>query len=573
MRSATTTRTRRPLPAPDRPPDTACPRTPRASGCGRCGPQEVVLAQGALEKPLVFDGNDRPGVMLAGRRPDLPPTATACWSATARPSSPPTIRPGTAASTSPRPAEAGRRRRRRPRAIRPTERARALGIERCSAHRHRHLGPAAGPRSLASTGMENGGLAPCDIACDAVLMRRLDAVPASSSATQGAARLGRGGAVLLRAPRPRPLRRSPAPAAGLWGHRRRPRRRGAASRLAARDAGHEATRPPPSPPTAPAGVTGAADRPRSNLPRPRPSSTSERRHRQGHPPRRPRRMRSIEHVKRYTTNGMATDQGKTSNINGLMIAADALGKPPSVGLTTFPPARRRPSAFAGYQAAVRGRATPIDPGPRRTRRRLRGSRLARAPLFPAAGEDMHAAVRANAARPCGGIFDASTLGKIEVVGRTPPTFMERMYTNPWAKLGVGAAATAPLLGEDGFIRDDGVIGRPGRGPLPRHHHHRRRGARARHDGGLPPDRVARPRGLADLDHRAVGRRRPSGPECAHARSPSSRARPLGRRFPHMSVAECKSRVSRPGCSRVSFTGELGFEVNVPARHGRALWES
>ena len=74
---------------------------------------------------------------------------------------------------------------------------------------------------------------------------------------------------------------------------------------------------------------------------------------------------------------------------------------------------------------------------------------------------MHAAVarECRATRASLGIFDASTLGKIEVVGPDAVTFMERMYTNPWAKLGVGRCRYGLLLGEDGFIRDDGVIGR------------------------------------------------------------------------------------------------------------------
>ena len=74
---------------------------------------------------------------------------------------------------------------------------------------------------------------------------------------------------------------------------------------------------------------------------------------------------------------------------------------------------------------------------------------------------MHAAVarECRATRASLGIFDASTLGKIEVAGPDAVTFMERMYTNPWAKLGVGRCRYGLLLGEDGFIRDDGVIGR------------------------------------------------------------------------------------------------------------------
>jgi sarcosine oxidase subunit alpha len=85
----------------------------------------------------------------------------------------------------------------------------------------------------------------------------------------------------------------------------------------------------------------------------------------------------------------------------------------------------------------------------------------RAWYFPKAGEDMHAAVNreCRATRQSLGIFDASTLGKIEVSGPDAVEFMNRMYTNPWAKLAPGKCRYGLLLGEDGFIRDDGVIGR------------------------------------------------------------------------------------------------------------------
>lgn len=179
-------------------------------------------------------------------------------------------------------------------------------------------------------------------------------------------------------------------------------------------------------------------------------------------------MRSIEHVKRYTTNGMATDQGKMSNINGLMIAADALAKaPPQVGLTTFRPPYTPTTfgTFAGYHQGVTfdvTRKTPIDPWAEAAGAVFEPVALwRRAWYFPQAGEDMHAAVarECRATRASLGIFDASTLGKIEVAGPDAVTFMERMYTNPWAKLGVGRCRYGLLLGEDGFIRDDGVIGR------------------------------------------------------------------------------------------------------------------
>ena len=85
----------------------------------------------------------------------------------------------------------------------------------------------------------------------------------------------------------------------------------------------------------------------------------------------------------------------------------------------------------------------------------------RAWYFPKAGEDMHAAVNreCQTVRKTAGIFDASTLGKIEVVGPDAAAFMELLYTNPWQKLEPGRCRYGIMLREDGFIYDDGVVGR------------------------------------------------------------------------------------------------------------------
>ena len=171
------------------------------------------------------------------------------------------------------------------------------------------------------------------------------------------------------------------------------------------------------------------------------------------------------------------------------------------------------------------------------------------------------------------MFDASTLGKIEVVGPDAVTFMERTYTNPWAKLGVGRCRYGLLLGEDGFIRDDGVIGRLA---ADRFHVTTTTGGAARVLNMMEdylqtewPDL----QGLAHLDHRAVGDRRPQRPERPQApRALRRRPRPLRRRLPAHVGRECTVAGFPARLFRISFTGELGFEVNVPARHGRALWE-
>ncbi len=179
-------------------------------------------------------------------------------------------------------------------------------------------------------------------------------------------------------------------------------------------------------------------------------------------------FRSIEHVKRYTTTGMATDQGKTSNMNALGIVADALSLPvPSIGLTTFRPPYT-PTTFGVFAGQSRGEL--FDPVRKTSIHEWAVEKGAvfedvslwkRAHYFPRAGEDMHAAVarECRAVRSSVGIFDASTLGKIEVVGKDAAEFMNRMYTNAWTKLEPGRLRYGVMLREDGFVMDDGVVGR------------------------------------------------------------------------------------------------------------------
>ncbi|MFN5822814.1 MAG: FAD-dependent oxidoreductase, partial [Sphingomonadales bacterium] len=179
-------------------------------------------------------------------------------------------------------------------------------------------------------------------------------------------------------------------------------------------------------------------------------------------------FRSIEHIKRYTTNGMATDQGKTSNLNGLQIASSALAKPVvDIGLTTFRPPYT-PQTFGALAGHAKGplfqatRTTNIDRWAEENGAVFElVAQWRRARYFPQAGEDMHAAVNREcvAVRNNVGIFDASTLGKIEVVGPDAAEFLNRMYTNPWKALEPGRCRYGLLLKEDGFITDDGVSAR------------------------------------------------------------------------------------------------------------------
>lgn len=294
-------------------------------------------------------------------------------------------------------------------------------------------------------------------------------------------------------------------------------------------------------------------------------------------------MRSIEHVKRYTTNGMATDQGKMSNINGLMIAADALSKsPPEVGLTTFRPPYT-PTSFGAFCGFMRGetfiltRKTPIDPWAERNGAVFEPvAQWRRAWYFPKDGETMDQAVarECRATRESLGMFDASTLGKIEVNGPDAAEFMNRMYTNPWTKLQPGRCRYGLLLGEDGYIRDDGVIGRMAED---RFHVTTTTGGAAS-VLNLMEDYLQTE--WPDLDVWLTSTTEQwatialNGPNARKLLEPLVEGLDIGNEaFPHMSVADCKVAGIPARLFRLSFTGELGFEVNVPASRGLELWEA
>jgi sarcosine oxidase subunit alpha len=292
---------------------------------------------------------------------------------------------------------------------------------------------------------------------------------------------------------------------------------------------------------------------------------------------------SIEHVKRFTTNGMATDQGKTSNMHGLAIAAETLGKEiPEVGLTTF----RAPYTPVTFGAIVNHARGPLFDPTRKTPihswAEERGAvfedvgQWKRAWYFPRGGEDMHAAVNRECVmvRKSAGLFDASTLGKIEVVGPDAAKFMELLYTNPWEKLEPGRCRYGIMLREDGFIYDDGVVGRlaPDRfhvttttGGAPRVMHHM--------EDYLQTEFPHLNVWLTSITEQwaviAV-----QGPKSRDIIAPLAEGIDLSdAAMPHMSVREGKICGVPTRLFRMSFSGERGFEVNVPADYGRAVWEA
>ena len=294
-------------------------------------------------------------------------------------------------------------------------------------------------------------------------------------------------------------------------------------------------------------------------------------------------FRSIEHVKRYTTTGMATDQGKTSNMNALGVVADALNVPvPKVGLTTFRPPYT-PVTFGTFAGASRGdlfdpvRRTSIHEWAQENGAAFEDVSLwKRAYYFPKSAEDMHAAVAREclAARQSVGIFDATTLGKIEVVGKDAAEFMNRMYTNAWTKLEPGRLRYGIMLREDGFIVDDGVVGRM---TMDRFHVTTTTGGAAR-VLAMMEDYLQTE--WSDLDVWLTSTTEQwavmavQGPMARKVLEPLVGGIDISREaMPHMSVREGTICGVPTRLFRVSFTGELGFEVNVPMGYGRVIWEA
>ena len=294
-------------------------------------------------------------------------------------------------------------------------------------------------------------------------------------------------------------------------------------------------------------------------------------------------FRSIEHVKRFTTNGMATDQGKTSNMHGLAIAAETLGKDiPEVGLTTFRP----PYTPVTFGAIVNHSRGPLFDPTRRTAihpwAEAHGAvfedvgQWKRAWYFPRGGEDMHAAVNRECVmvRKSAGLFDASTLGKIEVVGPDAAKFMELLYTNPWERLEPGRCRYGIMLREDGFIYDDGVVGRLAAdrfhvttttGGAPRVMNHMEDYLQTE----FPHLKVW----LTSITEQwaviAV-----QGPRSRDIIAPFVEGIDMSdTAMPHMSVREGEICGVPTRLFRMSFSGERGFEVNVPADYGQAVWEA
>ncbi|GAB3630026.1 FAD-dependent oxidoreductase [Pandoraea terrae] len=292
---------------------------------------------------------------------------------------------------------------------------------------------------------------------------------------------------------------------------------------------------------------------------------------------------SVEHVKRYTAMGFGTDQGKLGNINGMAILAAALGKTiPETGTTTFRP-NYTPVTFGTL--AGRELGDFLDPIRKTCIHEWHVSQGAlfedvgnwkRPWYYPRADEDMHAAVarECRAARNGVAILDASTLGKIDVQGPDGATLLNWMYTNPWSKLEVGKCRYGLMLDENGMVFDDGVTARLGEQHF----------LMSTTSGGAARVLNWMERWLQTewphlkvhltsvTDHFATFA--VVGP---HSRKVLQKVCKdidfANAAFPFMSFREGTIGGVFTRIMRISFSGELSYEVNVPANMGRMVWDA
>ncbi len=291
--------------------------------------------------------------------------------------------------------------------------------------------------------------------------------------------------------------------------------------------------------------------------------------------------RSVEHLKRYTATGMGTDQGKTSNVNALAMLSQQRDMPiPQVGTTTFRPPYV-PLTLGGIAGQNR-RALflPERKTPMHAWHVSQGAVFEdvgdwkRPRFFPVDGEDMHAAVQreCKAVRDGVGILDATTLGKIDIQGEDAAEFLNRIYTNGWKKLGIGKCRYGLMLNEHGMVFDDGVTTR-----LEEHHFHMTTttGGAARVMTWLEKWLQTEWTELkvfctSVTEQWAVMAL--NGPQARALLSELTEADLTPDRFPFMSAISTQVAGVPARIFRISFTGELAFEINVPARFGPYVWE-
>jgi sarcosine oxidase subunit alpha len=293
-------------------------------------------------------------------------------------------------------------------------------------------------------------------------------------------------------------------------------------------------------------------------------------------------LRAVEHVKRFTTIGTGSDQGKTANVNAIRVAAELLGvHPGELGTTTFRPPYT-PVGFALLAGRARGalfdpvRTTPIHPWHVAHGAVMENvGQWHRPRFFPRDGESMDDAVlrECRAAREAVAMQDVSTLGKIDVQGPDAVELLNRMYTNAFDSLAIGRARYAVMCMPDGMVFDDGVVMRVGEerflcttttGNAARVLDHMEEWLQTE----WPELRVWLTSVTEQWATVAV-----IGPDSRDLLARLTRIPLDAESFPFMAIVEGDVAGIPARVCRVSFSGELAFEVNVDGRRGLELWEA
>ncbi len=293
-------------------------------------------------------------------------------------------------------------------------------------------------------------------------------------------------------------------------------------------------------------------------------------------------FRSVEHMKRYTTQGMATDQGKNSNVMALAVLADATGRGiPETGTTTFRPPYG-PVAIAAMGAGAQGHGFAPERFTTSHKRSVeRGAPMIEAGLwyrpsyFPKAGETTW---RQSCDREVGyvrkavGVCDVSTLGKIDIQGPDAAELLDFVYTNLFSTLQVGRVRYGLMLREDGTVMDDGTCARLGETHYVMTTTTAAAGAVMRHlefvTQCLHPEwQVAFTSVTEQWAQFAV-----AGPKARELLN-GVLAQPVdGESFPFMGCGPVEVAGVQGRLFRISFSGEHAYEVAVPSRYGASLFD-
>ncbi len=293
-------------------------------------------------------------------------------------------------------------------------------------------------------------------------------------------------------------------------------------------------------------------------------------------------FKSIEHVKRYTTTGMATDQGKLSNMHALGIIADTADvKMGTLGTTTFRPPFT-PLTFGAIVGRSVGkffdvtRKTSVQEWHTKNNAKFENVGQWKRPwYYPINSETFHDAVQreSKAARDSAGILDASTLGKIDIQGSDSSEFLNRIYTNAWTKLEIGKCRYGLMLNEDGMVYDDGVTTRLGEN----HYLMTTTTGGAANVLSKLEDYLQTEWPELDVyltsvtDHYStVSICGPNSKKILKKLFPDQDFNDES--FPHMTFQNAKINEINCRIMRISFTGELSYEINIESKYGKSLWE-